>query len=295
MRWNFDDLDEDQGFLGFWFRKEIRASKRSFMDNVVVYSITIICFAGLGLIYGVLATPQFKATFSSSMYPKMNAICLDDGPFGALIAPYVGADVGFVLSDQSCGYSMEQTYINLSDQDIANLIRDDAWPAGLVQDAQLVQSYRTFGIPILIVVAVLIAVGLFSYKIYQEVVPKKHARSQIPNDIVIQYIKGLVRASAVDGKIVDIEIQRIREYVARDLGRNVNPMVLRKLAQDLRHERFDPLATFDGLPQTIAEDLFFGIRSIVLADEEVTEEEQMMLSRLEQIFNTKYGQFVRQS
>ena len=90
MRWGFDDLDEDGGILGFIFRQEIRASKRSFMDSVVYYSLIIICFAALGVVYVFLATPQFKATFSSSIYPKMNAICLDDGPFGALIAPYVG-------------------------------------------------------------------------------------------------------------------------------------------------------------------------------------------------------------
>lgn len=94
---------------------------------------------------------------------------------------------------------------------------------------------------------------------------------------------------------MDIELERIRDYVARDLGQNVNPTILRKLAQDLRHERFDPLATFDGLPQTIAEDLFFGIRYIVLADGEVTEQEQTMLSQLEQSLTAKYGQFVRQS
>ena len=97
MRWGFDDLDEDGGILGFIFRQEIRASKRSFMDSVVYYSLIIICFAALGVVYVFLATPQFKATFSSSIYPKMNAICLDDGPFGALIAPCVEGHCGLCV------------------------------------------------------------------------------------------------------------------------------------------------------------------------------------------------------
>ena len=120
MRWGFDDLDEDGGILGFIFRQEIRASKRSFMDSVVYYSLIIICFAALGVVYVFLATPQFKATFSSSIYPKMNAICLDDGPFGALIAPYVGGTVNFVLSDQSCCYARGQIHVKLTDRDIEN-------------------------------------------------------------------------------------------------------------------------------------------------------------------------------
>jgi hypothetical protein len=250
----FDDLDEDKGVLGFLFRQEIRASKRSFMDKVVHFSILTICFVGLGLVYLLLATPQFKAPFANSIYPKMNAICLDDGPFGGLIAPYIGESVDFVLSDQSCSYSRGQIHVKLTDRDIEKLARNGEWLTDLVQNAQLVPSYRTFGVPILIVVAILIAVGLFSYKIYQEVFPKKHARSQIPNNIVIQYIKGLVRASAVDGQVLDIELQRIRDYVARDLGQNVNPTILRKLAQDLRHEgliRWQPLTVYRKPSQKI--------------------------------------------
>ena len=295
MRWGFDDLDEDSGILGFIFRQEIRASKRSFMDSVVYYSLITICFAALGVVYVFLATPQFKATFSSSIYPKMNAICLDDGPFGALIAPYVGESVDLVLSDQSCSYAQGQIHVKLTDRDIEKLARNDEWPADLVQDAHLVPSYRTFGVPVLVVLAILGAVGLFAYKIYQEAMPKKHARSEISNDIVIKYITGLVRACAVDGQIKDVEIQHIRDYVARDLGRNVNTIMVRKLAQDMRHERFEPLSTFDGLPQNIAKDLFFGIRYIVSSDGEVTEEERTFLSQLEQVFTTKYGVLVRHS
>jgi len=83
--------------------------------------------------------------------------------------------------------------------------------------------------------------------------------------------------------------------VARDLGRNVNTIMVRKLAQDMRHERLEPLSTFDGLPQNIAKDLFFGIRRIVSSDGEVTEEERTFLSKLEQVFTTKYGVLVRHS
>src|SRR6056300_1340477 len=206
----FDDLDEDKGVLGFLFRQEIRASKRSFMDKVVHFSILTICFVGLGLVYLFLATPQFKAPFASSIYPKMNAICLDDGPFGRLIAPYVGESVDFVLSDQSCSYSRGQIHVKLTDRDIEKLARNGEWPTDLVQNAQLVPSYRTFGIPILVVLVILGGVGLFAYKIYQEAMPKKHARSEISNDIVIKYITGLVRSCAVDGQIKDVEIQDIR-------------------------------------------------------------------------------------
>ena len=84
--------------------------------------------------------------------------------------------------------------------------------------------------------------------------------------------------------------------MARDLGRNVNTIMVRKLAQDMRHERWEPLSTFDCLPQNIAKDfLFFGIRYIVSSDGEVTEEERTFLSKLEQVFSTKYGVLVRHS
>lgn len=203
--------------------------------------------------------------------------------------------MGFVLSDQSCGYSMDQRYINLTDQEIDTLVRSGVWPAGLVQNAQLAPSYRALGVPMLALGVIFIALGVFFYNLYQQVAPKKHARSQIPTEMVIKYITGLVRASTADGQIVDIEMQRIRECVARDLGRNVNPVMLRKLAQDLRHDPFDPLMVFDGLPPNIAEDLFFGIRTVVQADNTVTDQEHAFLNQLEQIFNAKYGEFVRQS
>ena len=217
------------------------------------------------------------------------------GPLARSLRRMWGGTVDFVLSDQSCSYARGQIHVKLTDRDIEKLARNDEWPADLVQDAHLVPSYRTFGVPVIVVLAILGGVGLFAYKIYQEAMPKKHARSEIPNDIVIKYITGLVRACAVDGQIKDVEIQHIRDYVARDLGRNVNTIMVRKLAQDMRHERFEPLSTFDGLPQNIAEDLFFGIRYIVSSDGEVTEEERTFLSKLEQVFTTKYGVLVRHS
>ena len=80
MRWGLDDLDEDSGILGFIFRQEIRASKRSFMDSVVHYSIITVCFAALGIVYLFLATPNFKAPFSSSIYPKIMPFVWMMGP-----------------------------------------------------------------------------------------------------------------------------------------------------------------------------------------------------------------------
>jgi len=56
--------------------------------------------------------------------------------------------------------------VKLTDRDIEKLARNDEWPADLVQDAHLVPSYRTFGVPVLVVLAILGAVGLFAYKIY---------------------------------------------------------------------------------------------------------------------------------
>ena len=76
----FDDLDENQGVLGFLLRHKIRASKRAFMDSVVHYSIITVCFAALGIVYLFLATPNFKAPFSSSIYPKIMPFVWMMGP-----------------------------------------------------------------------------------------------------------------------------------------------------------------------------------------------------------------------
>ena len=97
---------------------------------------------------------------------------MDDGPFGALIAPYVGESVDFVLSDQSCSYAQGQIHVKLTDRDIEKLARNEEWPADLVQVAHLVPSYRTFGVPVIVVLSILGGVGLFAYKIYQEACPR---------------------------------------------------------------------------------------------------------------------------
>ena len=94
------------------------------------------------------------------------------GPLARSLRRMWGGTVDFVLSDQSCSYARGQIHVKLTDRDIEKLARNDEWPADLVQDAHLVPSYRTFGVPVLVVLAILGAVGLFAYKIYQEACPR---------------------------------------------------------------------------------------------------------------------------